>query len=79
METKSFIGSGKQVQDMDIIDVTISMETANAHIFEYEGKKYLRFSVARRKEVSSYGKTHTVSVFTPKPQPKKRGRKAASK
>lgn len=64
---------------MDIIDVTISMETAEAHIFEYEGKKYLRFSVARRKEASKFGKTHTVSVFTPKPAAKKRGRKAASK
>jgi hypothetical protein len=79
METKAFIGSGKQVQDMDIIDVTISMDTAQAHIFEYEGKKYLRFSVARRKEVSNFGRTHTVTVFTPKPKAKKQPRKAAKK
>lgn len=77
METKTFIGNGKQVEGMDIVDVTISMETAEAFIFEYEGKKYLRFSVAKRKEASSFGKTHTVSCFTPKPKAKKRSRKAS--
>lgn len=79
METKTFIGSGKQVEGMAIVDVTISMETAGAFIFEYEGKRYLRFSVAERKEPNSFGKTHTVSCFTPKPKAKGRKKKPATK
>ena len=76
METKTFIGSGKQVADMDIIDVTLSMQQANAFIYEYEGKQYLRFSVSKRKEASTFGKTHAVTCFTPKPKAKAKKRKA---
>jgi GH24 family phage-related lysozyme (muramidase) len=39
------------------------MENAEAFIFEYEGKHYLKFEVAVRKETHLYGNTHTVYVI----------------
>ena len=56
---KIYIGKGTQVENLDIVTVNIDMETAEQFIFEYDGKKYLRFVIARMKEVSQYGKTHT--------------------
>lgn len=62
MENKDYIGRGTKHNQFDIIDVVLNMEQAEAHIFEYEGKKYLKFSVAARKSASQYGATHSVYV-----------------
>ena len=59
---KIYIGKGTQVEDMDMVTVNIDMDQASEFIFEYDGKKYLRFEVARMKETSQYGKTHTCYV-----------------
>lgn len=81
--TKAYIGKGKKVNNLDIVRVTINMEEAEAHIFEYEGKRYLRFELAGLKQPDNYGKTHTayisereeVQAPEPSPEPKKRTRK----
>ena len=81
--TKAYIGKGKKVNNLDIVRVTINMEEAEAHIFEYEGKRYLRFELAGLKQPDQYGKTHTayisereeVKAEEPKAEPKKRTRK----
>lgn len=62
---KDYIGSGKKHREWDQVKVTIDLEKAKTHIYEYNGKKYLTFDVCEKKEVDQYGKTHTVSVFTP--------------
>lgn len=84
MATKEFIGHGKKHQQFDIIDVVLSMEKAEGLVYNYEGKRYLKFSVASRREKSSYGATHTVYVRQPEPEvavaepaPKKRAAKKA--
>jgi hypothetical protein len=83
--TKSYIGKGKKVNNLDIVRVTINMEEAEAHIFTYEGKRYLRFELAGLKQADQYGKTHTAYISEreqqeqaqeSKPEPKKRTRKA---
>jgi hypothetical protein len=83
--TKAYIGKGKKVNNLDIVRVTINMDEAEAHIFEYEGKRYLRFELAGLKQPDQYGKTHTayisereqeVKAEEPKATPKKRTRKA---
>lgn len=60
--SKNYIGKGKKVNNLDIVTVTINMEEAEAHIFEFEGKKYLRFELAALKQADNYGKTHTAYV-----------------
>lgn len=59
---KQYIGKGKKSQNFGIIDVTIALEKADAFIFEYEGKNYLKFQIAERKEADQFGNTHTVYV-----------------
>jgi hypothetical protein len=62
MENKAYIGHGTKHSNFDIIDVVLELSKIEEHIFEYEGKRYLKFSVAARKEKSQYGATHTVYV-----------------
>lgn len=63
---KDYIGSGKKHDRFDnIVCVSIDLEKAKKHIFEYKGKKYLKFDVAEKREADQYGKTHSVSVFVP--------------
>jgi GH24 family phage-related lysozyme (muramidase) len=60
---KNYIGKAKRNEKIEgVLSVTLSMETAKAFIFEYEGKRYLKFEVAVRKETDQYGNTHTVYV-----------------
>lgn len=89
MESKEFIGHGTKHNQYDIIDVVLNMEKAESHIFEYEGKRYLKFSVAARREPSKFGATHTTyvrprteegAVAEPAPEkPAKRRRRSTSK
>lgn len=60
---KNYIGKAQKNKKIDgLISVTINMENAEAFIFEYEGKRYLKFEVATRKEADKFGNTHTVYV-----------------
>ena len=47
------------------VKVTIDIEKAMPLVYEFKGKKYLTFDVDLLKEPDKYGKTHTVSVWTP--------------
>ena len=62
---KNYIGSGKKHDSYNVVKVTIDLEKAKDFIYEYKGKKYLTFDVAERRETDQFGKTHTVSVWTP--------------
>jgi len=57
---KLFIGGGKQGQYS--IRISIDMEKAQPHIYEYNGKKYLTFEVAEKQEADKYGKTHNAYI-----------------
>ena len=60
---KNFIGSGKKFNDF-VVKVSIDIEKATPFIYEFNGKKYLTFDVATKRETDQYGKTHDVSVWT---------------
>ena len=60
--SKKYIGKGKQVENMDIVEVSLNMAELQNHTFEYEGETYVKFNVAKLKEPDQYGKTHTVYV-----------------
>ncbi len=60
--SKKYIGKGKQVEGMDIVEVSLKMAELQKHTFEHEGETYVKFSVAKLKEADKYSKTHTVYV-----------------
>lgn len=59
---KMYIGKGKKNESYDIVTVSIDMEKAEPHIFEYKGKRYLRFEVATMKNPDEFNRTHTAYV-----------------
>lgn len=65
--SKKYIGKGKQVENMDIVEVSLKMEELHDHTFEYEGDTYVKFNVAKLKEPDQYGKTHTVYLSVKEP------------
>jgi len=63
MADKKYVGNGKENGDYGIINVSVCLSDVNQQdITEYEGKKYLRLSVGRKREVDQYGKTHSVWI-----------------
>jgi hypothetical protein len=62
METKQYIGHGTKHNEWDLIDVVLDVEKMEPHFFEYEGKRYLKFTVAARKEKSKFGSSHAAYV-----------------
>ena len=66
-----FIGSGVEKFEGNLVECSICLsDIPNEWIFEYLGKKYLKIKVQRKKEVDKYGKSHSVSINTFKPEAK---------
>ena len=58
---KEFIGSGKRVRDYDMVECFVEYDKLIP--FDYNGKKYVSFTVAGKKNgADEYGKTHSVSI-----------------
>jgi hypothetical protein len=62
-----YVGSGKQTNE-NYINISIKESACQPHWFEYKGEKYLRLTVAKRKEVDQYGKTHNVKINNYNPE-----------
>ena len=65
-EPKIYVGSGKE----SAYGVKFSLcldKISEEWIFEYGGKRYVKLEVTKKKEVDEYGKTHTVTVDTWRP------------
>ena len=59
---KNYIGKGTQVENMDIVKVTLPVEEVLKFKHEWEGTEYLTFEVAKMKETDKFGRTHTAYV-----------------
>lgn len=71
MSEKLYCGSGKEKFDGNLVDVTICLsDLPKDKIFEYNGKKYIKLKVGKKKEVDKYGKTHYVEVDMFEPEKK---------
>lgn len=72
---KTYIGKGTQVNDLNIIRVSISKEKLEEilkdHMVDYDGNEYLVFEVAALKEPDQYGKTHTAYISRKVVEPKR--------
>lgn len=77
-EQKTYVGSGKKTSQYDIVNISICIDDLQPHIFEYNGKKYAKLTVAAKKEADQYGKTHSVSINTWKPDETNNGSNVAN-
>jgi len=71
MSDKIYVGNGKQVADYDMVNVNLCLsDIPKEHINEFQGKKYIKLTVAKRRVPDNYGRTHSVSVdiYEPKQQ-----------
>ena len=66
--SKKYIGKGEQVENRDIVEVSLNMAELQNYTFEYEGETFVKFNVAKLKESDQYGKTHTVYVSVKEPE-----------
>jgi len=75
MENKTerfYVGNGVEKFDGDQVACSLCLsDLPKEHVFEYEGKKYIKLKVTKKREVDQYGKSHYVEVDTWKPEPKK--------
>ena len=74
-QEKIYVGSGVEKFDGDLVQTSVCLtditNNAKEFIFEFEGKKYIKLNVVKKREVDQYGKSHYVEVDTFKPEPKK--------
>ena len=69
---KIYCGSGKEKFDGDMISVSVCLDDyPKEYLSEYNGKRYLKLDVCKKREVDQYGKTHyvTVNTWTPDQAP----------
>lgn len=71
-EEKIYVGSGISKFDGDQVACSLCLsDLPQEHMFEYNGKKYIKLIVQKKREADQYGKTHYVAIDTWKPEPKK--------
>jgi len=75
MENKEVIyaGSGKTVSGQygEFFKVTVCLsDLPKEHLFEYNGKTYVKLDISKKKETDQYGKNVKVQVDTWKPEAK---------
>jgi hypothetical protein len=72
MAEKIYVGSGTSKFDGNQVACSVCLtDLPQEHMFEYNGKKYIKLIVQEKKNPDEYGKTHFVAVDTWKPEPKK--------
>tara|TARA_R100001460_G_scaffold90138_1_gene131708 strand:- start:825 stop:1079 length:255 start_codon:yes stop_codon:yes gene_type:complete len=72
MADKIYVGNGKSKFDGQQVAVSLCLtDLPKEHVFEYDGKKYIKLVVQERREADDYGRTHYVAVDTWKPEEKK--------
>ncbi len=62
MNEKKYVGNGKKVGNYDLVNFTLIADKCKDSWIDYNGKKILKLTMGRKKEVDQYGKTHTIWV-----------------
>jgi hypothetical protein len=74
-EQKIYVGSGKEWGQYGNVGITVCVDDITPHVFEYNGKHYVKLNVSKKQQTDQYGKTHSVSVDTWKPEQKEETKK----
>ena len=61
-KSRTYVGKGVKVDQFDLINISICIDDLQSHIFEYNGKRYVKLTVGGLREPDQYGKTHSVWV-----------------
>ena len=69
-EKKIYVGSGKKSKDWSRKISICLTDLPKEHMFEYNGKKYIKLEVNDKKQPDQFGKDVSVSVDTWKPEAK---------
>ena len=71
-EEKIYVGNGTSKFDGNMISCSVCLtDLPQEHMFEYNGKKYIKLNVSAKKGgADEYGKTHYLAVDTFKPDAK---------
>lgn len=72
MAEKKYVGKGRAVGQYGNVAFSVCVDDIQEHIFEYNGKRYVKLVVSKMREADKHGKTHTVSIDDFKPDPNKR-------
>ena len=68
---KTYVGSGKQTNEYFTNIAVCLSDLPKESIFEFNGKKYVKLTVGKKKEADDYGKTHYVAINDYQPEEKK--------
>ncbi len=68
-EKAIYLGKGKEIGQWGKVAFSICLDAIPTDsIFEYKGKKYVKMIMSKNKMPDNYGKTHSVSLDTFKPE-----------
>lgn len=59
---KNYIGKGTQVENLDIVKVSLKVEELLKFKYEFQGDEYITFEVAKMQQPDKFGHTHTAYV-----------------
>ena len=68
MDEKIYVGKGKTIGQYGHVSFSIDIDAVTPYIFEYNGKRYVKLILTQMRQPDQYGKTHTVSIDTWKPE-----------
>jgi len=58
---RTYVGNGTKGK-YSYINFSVCVDKLVPHVFDYQGKKYVKLTIAEKKETDQYGKTHTVFI-----------------
>jgi len=58
---RKYCGNGVQSGDF-YINLSLKKSQIDQHFFEYNGEQYVRLTVGKNREVTQYGKSHSVWI-----------------
>ena len=76
---KNYIGKGTQVENMDIVKVTLKVEEILKYKHEFEGQDYITLEVAKMQQPDKFGRSHTAYVSTMEENQDEKPEKKSSK
>ena len=63
MSDKKYVGTGRQAPNgMEIVNISIAESKVKEFWSEYNGERYSRLGVSKKREADQYGKTHSVYI-----------------
>lgn len=63
MSEKKYVGTGRQAPNgMEIVNISIAESKVKDYWTEYNGERYLRLGVSKKREADQYGKSHSVYI-----------------